>query len=172
MTKNQNFFQVGIILKTHGLKGELKVKSTTDFPTRFKIGSKLLIKSKSGDIPVEIAKSREQAGFWFITFKDLNDINQVEDFVGQTLFVTERNDQLEKDEFYVSDVVDLPVYTVNQEKYGKLKDVLKYGPNDVWVIENQAGKEILLPYTTDFIKSVDLVNQKIIIDLELYADES
>lgn len=169
MHKEFELFQVGIIVKTHGLKGEVKVKSTTDFPCRFKIGSELLLES---DSTVEVLKSREQKGFWFLIFKDFEDINKVERFVGQKLYVSKRDDQLAPNEFYVSDLLGLPVFSTDQQSVGSLKDVLHYGPNDVWVIKKTKGKELLLPYTSDFIKKVDLENNQIIVDLSLVPDEN
>lgn len=172
MHKKTELFNVGIILKTRGLKGEVKVKSLTDFPERFQKKSKLFLQLDSNELNLEIAHSREQSGFWFLFFKDYDDINKVEALVGHHLYIKERNDQLASNEFYVSDLLNLPVYTINQEKVGVLTNILHYGPNDVWVITKNHGKEILLPYTLDFIKQVDLKNQKVIVDMELYNDEN
>lgn len=165
-------YQVGLILKTHGLKGEVKVKSTTDFPERFKKGAELLVKFDDQVQLLEISQSRQQKGFWFLTFKGLTEINLVTPLIGQKLYVSERNDQLGVDEFYVSDLIDLPVYDQLGTCCGHLKDILTYGPNDVWVIADTQGKEMLLPYTADFIKEVDLKQHKIIVDLDLIADEN
>ncbi|BDR58189.1 ribosome maturation factor RimM [Xylocopilactobacillus apicola] len=168
MDKQPVRFQVGIIVKTRGLKGEVKVKSTTDFPSRFQVGAKLLTDKGT----LKVAKSREQQGFWFITFEGYEDINAVEPLIGQNLYVNERHDQLAPDEFYVSDLLGLPVFTQSQEEVGRLKDVLHYGPNDVWVVKTLKDRELLLPYLPDFIKKVDLENQKIIVDLTLCTNEN
>lgn len=165
-------YQVGIIIKTHGLKGEVKVKPTTDFPERFQKGKKLLVTVNHQDQILEISQSRQQGLFWFLNFKGLDDINVVTSLVGKPLYISNRNDQLDKGEFYVSDLIGLPVYDLNGISQGYLKDILSYGSNDVWVIANKDGKEQLLPYTADFIKEVDLRKHKIIVDLELTADES
>lgn len=169
----EKFYRVGIILKTQGLKGEVKVKETTDFADeRFKLGTKLWVKSINDFKELTIAKSRLNKGFRFLQFAGLNDINLVEQYVKHELYIEaeERSEELNENEFYVDDLIDLPVVDLEDKPVGTLKEVLAYGPNDVWVVRQKNGKEILLPYTADFIKEVDVDNQRIIIDLALYNE--
>ena len=75
----QKYYQVGKIVNTHGLRGEVRVVAITDFPDeRFKKGQRLYIMTKSQPVAVTVESARRQKGMWLIKFAEFNDINQVE----------------------------------------------------------------------------------------------
>lgn len=160
------FYTVGKLVNTQGLRGEMRVVSTTDFPdVRFKKGNKLHLfhPSLSAPMVIEIASYREHKDFIILTFKGYTSINDVEKYKGGELKVPETELlELEEDEFYIHQLIGCEVITDTGEVLGKITEVLQPGANDVWVVKGNGGKEIMLPYIDDCIKEVDVQNKKVI----------
>lgn len=163
------FYTVGKLVNTQGLRGEMRVVSTTDFPdVRFKKGNKLHLfhPSLTESVIVEIASYREHKDFTILTFKGYLSINDVEKYKGGELKVPETELlELEEDEFYIHQLIGCEVITDTGEVLGKITEVLQPGANDVWVVKGNKGKEIMLPFIDDCIKEVDVQNKKVICHL-------
>ena len=72
---------------------------------------------------------------------------------------------LEEGEFFIADLLGLPVFLDTGEKLGVLDDIYNTGSSDIYVVKNELGKQYLLPYIDDVIKKIDLENSKIIVHL-------
>ncbi|MFD1135382.1 ribosome maturation factor RimM [Paenibacillus urinalis] len=161
------FFNVGKIVNTHGIRGELKVLPLTDFPEeRFAKGSKLVIDTGEGQLPVTVESARLHKNMFVVRLNDFTNINEVEKYKGMMLKVSaEYQTELSEDEFYFHQIVGCEVVTDEGEALGTIKEILTPGANDVWVVKANNGKEILLPYIDDVILHVDVVNQKVTVHL-------
>ncbi|GAK38538.1 protein RimM [Paenibacillus sp. TCA20] len=161
------FFNVGKIVNTHGIRGELKVLPLTDFPEeRFAKGSKLVIDTGEGQQPVTVESARLHKNMFVVRLNDFTNINEVEKYKGMMLKVSaEYQTELSEDEFYFHQIVGCEVVTDEGEALGTIKEILTPGANDVWVVKANNGKEILLPYIDDVILHVDVVNQKVTVHL-------
>lgn len=164
----KRFFTVGKLVNTHGLRGEVKVISTSDFPDeRFRKGSKLYLfhPSLEEPLPLKVATRRAHKGFEIISFQGYPHINDVEAFKGGELKIPEEDlMELEEDEFYIHQLIGCEVFTEEGEKLGKIVDVLQTGANDVWVVKGKRG-EVLLPYIDDCIKQVDIAGKRVVCHL-------
>lgn len=157
---NQEYFQIGSITTTHGLKGEVKVYPTTDDPQRFKKLKQVLLEDKNGFKELNVKSVKFFKNMVIVGFNEFTDINQVESLRGKKLFVSRENAiKLKKDEYYIPDLIGIKVIDDNDTQLGILKDVLTTGANDVYVVETDAGKEILLPAIKECILSVDTENE-------------
>lgn len=152
---------VAEVITTHGIKGNVKVKSFSDYEKRFDNGSKVYI----GDELLTIEESFDQKGLKVIKFVEYNDINDSLKLVGKDITIEEEDlGELKEDEFYIYKLIGLDTYS-NGQKVGKVKDVISgVYPNDVYVIETKDNKEILLPALKTVIKNVDIANNKIEVD--------
>lgn len=166
MTK---WFRVGKIVNTQGIRGELRIISSTDFPDeRFKVGSKLYIgDAKNNDkLEVTVTSCRLHKNFHLLKFAGFTNINEVEQFKGKELFVSEEMlTELDEGEFYYYEIIGCEVFSEEGELIGKVKEILSPGANDVWVIQRHGKKDALIPYIDDVVKEVDVENKKIIIHL-------
>ncbi|OOE11956.1 ribosome maturation factor RimM [Fictibacillus arsenicus] len=162
------WLNVGKIVNTHGIRGEVRVISRTDFPEeRYKTGNTLYVEKDPGNlIPVTIESHRKHKQFDLLTFEGLNNINDVEPFKGYLLKVPkEQQVSLEEGEFFYHDIIGCAVYTVDGEELGKVKEILSPGANDVWVVKRKGfGSDILIPYIPSVVKTVDLDSKKISIE--------
>lgn len=160
---------VGKIVNTHGIRGELRVWPQTDFPEiRFKAGGRLLmIPPEAGEpVSVEVQSAREHKNVYIVKLKGFDNINEVERFKGWALKVAESERvPLPEGEYYIRDIVGCEVVTDEAELLGIVADVLSPGANDVWVIDLQNGKQLLLPVIDDVVLHVDVKAKRIQVHL-------
>ncbi|WP_042356256.1 ribosome maturation factor RimM [Bacillus rubiinfantis] len=162
------WFNVGKIVNTHGLNGEVRVISKTDFPEeRYKVGNTLYLFLPKADTPVElVVKShRTHKNFDLLTFEGYENINVVEKFRDGILKVPQSQlTELEANEFYFHEIIGCRVILSDGEEIGKISEILTPGANDVWVVKGESGKEILIPYIEEVVKKVDIQAKTVVIE--------
>lgn len=171
-----DYFNVGKIVNTQGLQGEMRVLSVTDFADeRFKKGNTLALFNDKEQfvMDVEIASHRKQKNFDIIKFKGMYHINDIEKYKGFSLKVAEENlTDLEEGEFYYHEIIGLDVYE-NDVLIGQIKEILQPGANDVWVVKRKGKKDLLLPYIPSVVLSVDIEGNRVDVEiLEGLDDEN
>ncbi|MBB6636674.1 ribosome maturation factor RimM [Cohnella thailandensis] len=158
----ERLLNVGKIVNTHGIRGEVKVWPQTDFPdVRFRNGSRLLAYPPEGTagspFEIEVQSSREQNNVFIVKLKGYDNINQIEKYKGWELKVTDAERvELEEGEYYFRDIMGCAVVTEEGESLGTITDILSPGANDVWVVKQAKGKELLLPVIDEVVLSVDV----------------
>ncbi len=151
------FLRVGTIASTHGIRGEVKVFPTTDDVKRFKKLKHCFLDTGKERIPLEVESVKFFKQFAILKFKDYDNINDVEKYKGKDLLVDRANAvKLQKDEYFIADLIGLKVVTDEGKDFGTLKDVLQTGANDVYVIEGTDGKEYLFPVIRECVLEVSL----------------
>lgn len=156
----ENFLQVGVITNTHGIKGEVKVFPTTDDPARFKSLKNVILDTGRDRVELEIEQVKFFKQFVILKFKGYDSINAVEQYRKKSLLVSRENAvELQENEYFIADLLDINVVTDEGEQLGTLKDVLQTGANDVYVVETPEGQEILIPAIRQCILSVNLDEQ-------------
>lgn len=153
---------IGKIVNMHGIKGEVRVLSASDFTAeRFKPGNTINIEGSSE--PLTIKSYRTHKNFHLLQFEGLEDINLVEHFKGKDIFqqVEDVEIPLEENEYYYHDIIGCTVFNEGQP-IGRVVDIFETGANDVWVIKGD--KEHLIPYIEDVVKKVDIDNKTIEIE--------
>lgn len=157
------YYRIGTLVNTHGIRGEVKVVVITDFPEqRFKVGQSVTLfkdpTTNTNGVPLVISKARQQKGLFFLTFKGLDNINDVEQYKGWTIKIAEDAlHALPAGEYYYHQIIGLKVVTVDGQELGTIKEILSPGANDVWVVQRGRGQsDVLLPKIPQVIKQVDL----------------
>lgn len=161
-----DLLQVGIISSMHGIKGEVKVFPTTDDPNRFKKLKSVLLDTGRETIDLQVEQVKFFKQFVILKFKEFDNINEVEKYKGKGLFVTRENAvKLKPNEYFIADMIGMEVFTDESRKFGILTDVLETGANDVYVVETEEHKEVLLPAIKECILNVDIAERKMEIHL-------
>ena len=165
--------KVGIITQTHGIKGEVKVFPTTDDAARFKKLKEVILDNGKEKRKIWIENVKFFKQYVILKFKGIDNINDVLAYKGSSLMVTRENAvKLNKDEYFIADLIGLHVSDDENKLEGKLVDVLETGANDVYVIALSDGRELLLPAIRECVLSVDLQAQEMKIHvLEGLLDE-
>ncbi|OPX42531.1 ribosome maturation factor RimM [Ruminiclostridium hungatei] len=146
---------VGQLVNTHGVKGELKSTALTDDPQRFKKLEWVYIDKNGSLEKYELAGVKFFKQFVIIKFKGVDSIEAAEKLKGMYLKIDRENAiKLPKDSFFITDLIGLSVYDEKETLLGKLKDVIQTGSNDVYVVRDDAGTEILIPALKSVVKEV------------------
>lgn len=165
------YYTVGTLVNTHGIKGEVRVVATTDFPEkRFAVGSTLLafMPGQTQATTLKIKTMRRHKSFYLLSFDGRPSINDVESLKTATLKVTDdalQADDLEPGEYYYHQIVGLDVVTEDGENLGQIKEILSPGANDVWVVARPGQSDLLLPKIDQVIKQVNLDQHQVVVDL-------
>lgn len=166
---SEKFYNVGKIVNTQGIKGEVRVIATTDFiEERFQPGKKLFVFTEGTLTPLQVVikSHRPHKQFQLLTFEGYNSINEVEKFKGSTLKIAEEDRQeLSEGEYYFDQIIGLEVWSEEGEKIGTVKEIIQPGANDVWVVKREKKPDLLLPYIEPCIKKVDIAAKKVIVHL-------
>ena len=161
----ENLLQVGVITTTHGIRGEVKVFPTTDDPRRFEELPSILLDTGKELCELEIQRVKYFKQFVILKFRDVDDINEIEPYKGKSLYVTrDMAVPLEENEYYIADLIGMDVFLEDGSLFGRIKDVLETGANDVYILQTQE-KEVLIPAIKDCILQVDVESNKMVIHL-------
>lgn len=157
--------EIGKIVNTHGIKGEVKILTDSDFTDeRFKKGQLVKVKNKNEEFPFTIASHRTHKNFHLLTFEGIQNINDIEHLKGCKIYQDQENEsiELEENEYYYYQIIGCTVF-VQDEALGRVVDIMETGANDVWVVKGD--KEYLIPYIEDVVKLVDVDRKTIKIEL-------
>ena len=157
-------FQVGVITSTHGVRGEVKVFPTTDDPARFKKLKQVILDTGKEDMELEITAVKFFKNMVILKFKGIDDMDTANKYRQKSLYVTRENAvKLEKNEYFIADLIGLAVSSEEGEDLGFINDVLQTGANDVYVIKKTGEEDLLLPAIKDCVKEVDIEGGKMVV---------
>ena len=158
--------EIGQIVNTFGIKGMVKVKPFTDDIRRFDELKTVYIEKNSNQTEYEIEEVKYHKDMVLIKFKGIDKVEQAEMLRNSYLTVSRDSvEKLEEGRYYIVDLLGLEVYTDEQILLGTLEDIFNTGSNDIYVVKDKQGKQILLPAIQDVIKQIDIENKKIIVHL-------
>ncbi|MBQ3784065.1 MAG: ribosome maturation factor RimM [Lachnospiraceae bacterium] len=158
----EEMLRVGVFANTHGVRGEIKVFPTTDDVTRFKKLKKIYLDKGTEKMELEIASVKYFKNMVILKFKGIDNINDIEKYKGKDLLIERKQAvKLEEDEYFICDIIGASVVTEEGENIGTLTEVLKTGANDVYVVEKEAGGEVLIPVIDDCVLDLDF-DEKIV----------
>ncbi|MCR4687779.1 MAG: ribosome maturation factor RimM [Lachnospiraceae bacterium] len=151
----EDYLMVGVIANTHGVRGEVKVYPTTDDVNRFKKLKEIYMGDEKA--PLHIQSVKFQKNMVILGFKEYTSLNEVEGLRNKELFVDRAHAvKLQKDEYFISDLIGMKVVTDEGAEFGELTDVMTTGANDVYVVKTTDGKEVLLPAIKECVLKVDM----------------
>lgn len=152
----------GKILKTFGLKGEVKVLNSSDF-NRF-VKNKELYYLENGIYKELKIKEVKDGSSLIVSFYGYDDINKVLPLIGYDLYTKREKEDLKDNEYYYSDLIGKDVYNEDGVLRAKVKDVREL-PQGKYLLCVKDGKNKLIPFNEHFIKDV-LDDRIIIIEIE------
>ncbi|WP_068619408.1 ribosome maturation factor RimM [Paenibacillus tuaregi] len=166
---SESLLSIGKVVNTHGIRGELKVLLSTDFPeVRFAPKSELLLVNPENQrkIKVTVDQSRPYKQTYIVKFKEYGNINEVEQYKGWDLKVTkDQTIELPENEYYFHEIIGCRVVTDEGEELGVIDEILRPGANDVWVVKTPARKQILLPVIDDVVLDVNVKDKLVKVHL-------
>jgi len=145
--------EIGKIVNTHALRGDVKIQYWCDDPELFHELEYVYVDGEKFDI----VNSRLHKNFVILHLKGIEDINVAETYKNKVLTVErEMLGELPDGTYYICDLLGLEVLKLDGKKLGTIEDIIKTGSNDVYVVENGTKKPILLPVIDDVVKEVNV----------------
>ena len=156
------YLQIGKIVNTHGVRGEVKLIPLTDNPNRFDELEWVFIE-KDGKVDKHtIQQVKYTKGSVMIKFTGIESIEEAEKYRDCFVLVDRKNAvKLPKDSYFICDILGCSVFDEKGALLGELVDILQTGSNDVYIIRDQSGKEILLPALKSVVNSISLEQRRI-----------
>lgn len=164
-----DYIRIGKIVNTHGIKGEVKIQSCSDFDAiRYKKGNTVYLFYEGQYLPFLVASFRMHKGFPLVSFQNAQNINDVEKFKECAVFMSnEDRTPLHKGEFYRDELVGLQVNDEAGVKIGIVTAVEETCPGQTHLrIQREEMNDALIPFVPVFIKHVDIAQKVITIHAE------
>lgn len=148
----EGYIAIGQITSVFGVRGEVKVTLHTDYPERFLEHPVIYL---GPDVrPVQVMDARPHQGAMLVRFEGATDRSAAEALRGLWIQIPEADvTPLQEGEQYIFRLIGLRVRTTEGRDLGVIAEVLATGANDVFVVQNEAGEETLIPYISDVIAS-------------------
>lgn len=158
------YFEIGQITNTHGLKGELKVRTFTQTKKRFEELKSILINFNNELKKYDIEKVRYQNDIVLLKLKGIDDISDAEKLKGSYIKIPRADaKQNEENEFFIADLIGCEVY--DNDFIGIVTDVFTAGASDVYVIKRKEEKDLLIPAIESVVKKIDIANKRIDVEI-------
>ena len=152
----KKFLEVGQIVSTQGLKGEMRVDPWCDGPEFICLFDELYL--DNGD-KLQITRSWVNKNVAVIKAKGIDSIEQADTMRRKVLYIDRDSVELDDNVFFQQDIMGSEV---KDEKtgtlYGAVTDILKTGANDVYQITDKDGNNYLIPVIDDVVKNIDIEN--------------
>ena len=168
-------YQLGEVIKTHGLHGEVSISLDVDFPEDYKKLESVFLQREGKLVPFFVSTIQVNGDKALVQFEDIDSVDDAKLLVKSKIFLPlTLLPKLPKGEFYFHDLIGCEVFE-NTNLIGVVKDVYE-GANELMAVYSD-NKEILIPLTDDVLKEVDIEGKKVDVVLpdgllDLYSDES
>ena len=154
------YLAVGLLRRPHGVRGEIMLEIQTEHPDQFKTGAVFYIGEEH--IAYTIASKRIHNKGFLLSFEGINDRDEISRLRNHYVYANIADlPPLADGKFYDYQLIGLEVIEEESGKtLGVLKEIIKTGANDVYLVRSESGTEILLPAIPDVILDIDLADRK------------
>lgn len=159
------YLLLGKIFKPHGLKGEVKVFSNTNFASlRYKKGNVVFILDNNEYKPLIVHSYYSYKNIDVVSFENYLDINKINDLLNKNIYIKKSDAILPDNYYHYSDLINLNI--ISEDKIiAKVVGVIEYPANVVLKCITNDKKDLIIPFVDEFIIKVDLKNKEIIVKL-------
>ena len=160
------YLELGQIVNTFGIKGQVKVMPFTDDIKKFDKLKEIYIEKKHELKLFQIEKVNYSKNMVILKLKGIETPEEAERLRNSYLKINRKDaKKLPEGTYYIADLIGLDVYTDENKVLGKVDYIYNAGSSDIYVVKDEQGKEILLPAIKEVLKQVDLENKKIIVHI-------
>lgn len=148
------YLSVGFLRRPHGLKGEIIMDLHTDFPERMKKGREIFVGENYK--PMTLTNVRPHQSGLLVKFKDIETPEDAGLYRNRWVYVQAKDVPLPDGQHYKHELLGLKVVDENDSPLGELSEILETGANDVYIVRDDSGREILLPNIPSVILELDV----------------
>lgn len=166
-------FRIGLFLRPHGVRGEVKLLSLTDDPGRFSQVSDAYIEYREDDYrPIRVLSARSLGdGFAIVRINGIDTMDQAETLRDKYLCVDrEHAVKLPEDTYFIKDLIGCRVISTDGSELGIMDDVYETNANDVYVVKGEGTKRLSVPALRRLLSRVDIGNKLIVFDAAVLSE--
>ena len=164
--------EVGKIVNTHGLRGEVKIVPWTDTPDVFENLAYVFVNTRQGQKKLTVKQVKYQKNNLIVKFSEIDRIEEAEQYKNSVVLAErEMLGELPEGVYYIADLIGLEVWEENGAKIGVIADVFNTGSNDIYAVKREGKKDLLLPVIDQVVLNVDLEQREITVHLMEGLDE-
>ncbi len=151
----KKYLEVGKIVGTHGLKGEVRIQPWAD-SCEFLLDFKRLYYN-NGENCFNVTASRVQKNVVVAKLEGIDSIEQADTLRNKVLFIDRADAQLAEGQYFIQDLIGLRVIDAdNGREYGVINDIFNTGANDIYSVRAENGKDYLIPAIDQVLAGTDL----------------
>lgn len=150
------YLELGKIVSTHGVRGELRVQYWCDSPEFFMSFGKVYL-GCDGTEPYNVLGARPLGNIMLLTLEGITNLDEANTLRGKTIYVERDSAPLPEGHYFIAELIGCRVLDAEDEtkEYGVIKDVTNTGASDIWYIQKD-GREYLIPSVPHIVKCVDV----------------
>ena len=159
---------IGRVIRPHGLKGKVIVRTFAEFPRNVKPFSSICVGTCSADsytIIIDSLVPSARKNEFIVTFQGIDNRTQADTIIGSLLWLPQEElEALPENEYYIFELIGCRIYTVSGENAGIVEDVVSIPGNDLLHV-NDGVNSYFIPMVKEIVKSVDIEHQRIVVEL-------
>ena len=158
------YLELGQIVSTHGVRGEVKINPWCDDPD-FAKNFDTVYFDKKGERPARVLSCRSHKNMILMQLEGVDSMEKAESLRNQMLYIRRADISLQEGVWFIEELIGCKVLDADDPAvcYGTLTDVSKTGANDVWTVTDHTGKAYLLPAIKEVVISADVANDRVYI---------
>jgi len=155
LNKPSKYIEIAKFTKPQGLRGGIRAVALCDYPEMLEEFDSFYLGADK--TPVKIWLNQVRKGFVVLTVEDIDSVVAAENLVGEYLYVLREGFPLEKDSWFIADLIGLDVVDADTGTvYGKVAEILQNAPKDVYVVQTPDRKQVLFPSIPEVLIDVDI----------------
>ncbi|MBR3768477.1 MAG: 16S rRNA processing protein RimM [Clostridia bacterium] len=159
----KDYLELGQIVGTHGIKGEIRINPWCDSPDFAKKFKTVYFDSK-GLKSCKIISCRAHGNLILMKLDGIDTIESAQTLRNKVIYIKRADARLPDGTWFIEELIGCEVYDAEtQELYGKISDVSETGANDVWHITDENGNEYLIPSIKEVVIEVNVADNKVLI---------
>lgn len=158
-------FNMGKIVNTHGVRGEVKIYPYTDDPDKFEDFDYLYIEGHQ-KTKFMVESARVHKNMVLLKFKDFDDINKVMPYMNKNVYIAREDAPDDGEGHYIVDLIGCEIVDEKGEVLGHLVDVLQNSAQDLYEVKKVTDhQKFYIPVVDAFVKHIDVKSKKIVVHL-------
>ena len=149
-----NLIEIGEVVNTHGVRGEIKLNPWTDSLDDLTDIITFYLKDGETAVALYAETVRIHKNCAIIKLEGVDDMKTAESFRGRTLYI-KRDENLPEGRYYIADLIGLSVMT-DEGEFGTVADVFQTGANDVYEVKRSGAKPVYLPAIREVIQEINV----------------
>lgn len=150
----KDYLEIGKIVNTHGVRGELKVEPWCDGADFFQSFETLYLDA-AGEEPVQVKAVRSHGNMVLLTLGEVTSFEQAERLKNKVLYMNRADAKLTEGAYFLQDLIECRILDEETEQVlGVIQEINNFGASDIWRIKRNGREDVLIPNIPDVVREI------------------